>query len=335
MDGPHEDQQEENRSNPDDPMSLGAGAFNPNQGDTAKDEHKNENERKDKTDGPVAKYFKGLRCESPGRHIELVLAGAITLSAIGQWITSCNNNEKTGNQTSQLISAAKINACAAERNAIAAESFSISAGKINDGLGRAIVQLSNQAGYSRDMASTASKQLTVSQRPWVGIDSIQPGGLTRDSATGRFSEVVVFTLKNYGTSVAQNVRFFPSLVAVSPDPAVNATLTGCSDKPITEYYPGITIFPGNAPPATFNQVLTLEKKDMEKFIKRQRPGWGRSIVLAIGGCIDYRDGFTATRHHTGFYYMLLANKLITPETPSVPASILKAFPDILDTGPIN
>jgi hypothetical protein len=132
------------------------------------------------------------------RFIELALAFSITFFAAGQWITSCQNNKSTTSQTGQLITAAKINACAAqkiadasERNAAAAESFSESASHINEGVGNAVGKLQlqvDQVRRSADVAKTASETakeaLHVSGRAYVTTEEPRIDSQSKDIVVG-------------------------------------------------------------------------------------------------------------------------------------------------------
>jgi hypothetical protein len=168
---------------------------------------------------------------TPDRRIEIFLAGAITFFALGQWITSCQNNESTTQQTDQLIRAAKYGAYAADRNAQAAQSFAVSADKINNGIDNAVGKLNLQAQATSDVAdaggkqadaanaiattaqeqaTTAQEQLEATTRPWLAPANVpalvpmpeSPIPELREQIRKSFGITIKVSLRNYGHSPA-------------------------------------------------------------------------------------------------------------------------------------
>ena len=168
MDQKHrQNQRPEGDESPDPDATPGVIPENKEDGSNTESLHKNE--------PPYVKegWFKGrwkaFMDAGIDRLTELFLAFAITFFAAAQWITSCQNNASTTRQTGQLIRAANINACAAqkiasasERNAEAAESFSATSGLINGGIGDAVKKLKSQADATKEA-------LYISQRAYVDI----------------------------------------------------------------------------------------------------------------------------------------------------------------------
>jgi hypothetical protein len=138
-------------------------------------------------EGLIKRYWQRFINVGGDRQVELILAFAITFFSALQWITSCTNNAGTTKQTAQLIKAANINACAAQkiadaskRNANAAVSFATSAGNINTAMGKAVIELDRQAKIAdrtrQDSATANQKSLDATrdnfredQRAWVGV----------------------------------------------------------------------------------------------------------------------------------------------------------------------
>jgi hypothetical protein len=149
--------------------------------------------------------------------IELALASAIACFALLQWLTTIQNNESNLEQTSQLISAANINAFASKQNALAAGNFANSAQHINQGINDAVDKLQAQANateaarLSSEAESTAALNATIEnfqqeQRAWVALDTREVGGV--------FPHQVFAILKNTGRTPARKVQAISGLFMV-------------------------------------------------------------------------------------------------------------------------
>lgn len=122
-------------------------------------------------DTPKKERLKEFLNAGADRHIELILAFAITFFAAAQWLTSCNNNSSTSRQTERLLDAAnRIND--------AADSFSKSSADISSGVGGAVDKLNLQAGALNSSVTQATrlakateianKNVVDADRPWIG-----------------------------------------------------------------------------------------------------------------------------------------------------------------------
>jgi hypothetical protein len=161
------------------------------------------------------------------RIVELVFAFAVMFFAGAQWITGCQNNASTAQQTDQLILAAWINVisaqqnvAASQRNATAAERFSQSAASINEGVSGAVGKLQFQAEkmdasrLSSEADSRKALQATIDnfhqeQRAWVGIEIILQSIDPKESFGAnsiQFAHASV-NLRNTGKTPALNVEY--------------------------------------------------------------------------------------------------------------------------------
>lgn len=118
-----------------------------------------DDERDAQTKGLAARWNQ-LRGASTDRHIELVLAFAITFFAAAQWVTSCKNNASTGQQMGTLLAVA---------NSISnsADSFSGSANSINNGIDDAVGKLGDQAqkmDAARKQSEAAARQASTDSK---------------------------------------------------------------------------------------------------------------------------------------------------------------------------
>ena len=82
----------------------------------------------------------------------LWIAAIVACCTIGQWITTILNNNGTTEQTKQIISAAKINACASQKSAQAARDFADTSSDIHDSLGDAVGKLDAQVRATEESA---------------------------------------------------------------------------------------------------------------------------------------------------------------------------------------
>lgn len=109
------------------------------------------------------KHFGGkLKRVDLDRKIELGCIVIVTIFSVVQWHTISSNNAATTAQTDQLISAAKIDAAAAQQNALAASSFAATEEKINQDLQNAVNKLNAQAQATSDVAQAAAAQANAS-----------------------------------------------------------------------------------------------------------------------------------------------------------------------------
>jgi hypothetical protein len=167
--------------------------------------------------GAKKNYWKRLLEEKPDRHIELILAFAITFFAAAQWITSCSNNASTNKQVAQLLTAA-------DRVDDAAESFSISASHINDGMEKAVQNLAKQNATSNRALQTSIMQFEQDRRPFLLLETdntevahnhVQTIETVADNST--FGHISMnFWIKNYGRGPAIRVRSY-GYISVAAD----------------------------------------------------------------------------------------------------------------------
>ncbi|HEY4380475.1 MAG TPA: hypothetical protein VGN01_09030 [Acidobacteriaceae bacterium] len=162
-----------------------------------------------------ADRFEDIKSRGIGwdRVVELILAGAITLFAAAQWITSCANNYSTSGQVNKIIIATNQIGTAASR-------FSDSADRINNGIGDAVNRLGDQANNMGKVAGAGSKANQLSEdaleanmgneRPYLEIQD-----LTRIPYSEGGSILVIgpkqtrfqFRILNTGPGRAINIRY--------------------------------------------------------------------------------------------------------------------------------
>lgn len=269
------------------------------------------------------KYLDEKKCHNPtgipmnrtpsgigwDRVVELILAGAITLFAAAQWITSCANNSSTSQQANRLLQSA-------DRIDDAADSFSTSSSKINSGVADAVTKLDEQtkkmdaARTSSEADSAKSLQETIDsahldERAWIGecgegVESFEKGKPIR----------IFIKLCNSGRTPAYRVQ--ESLMwAVSPIPV---------DAPGDANWEQLYYTPGNAVPpqgsfmlhAGGNAVGTLRtpQEDQGSILLNAKYDdiLAGTTILYFYGRIAYSDTFGKV-HHTELC-IVLAN----PET---------------------
>ncbi|HTJ30721.1 MAG TPA: hypothetical protein VL346_09485 [Acidobacteriaceae bacterium] len=265
----------------------------------------------------------------PDRQTELLLALAITFFAAAQWITSCQNNASTSTQVNRLITAA-------DRIDDAADSFSRSASGINRGVSDAVGKLQSQVDKmdasrkSADRNSAVAMQTTIDsfhreERAWIGISKTNPLNFTPNAATQSANMVVAFTLRNYGRSAAENVRFIADLES---DP----TIYSLSCDEANKIHAGMVLLPTQE--HTLHWTMNLTSDQITKGWSHQNPVFGHTLMLRIVGCIEYtdRDGENPP-HSTPFSYLVMWPKggFITLNT-TVPGEELSLEPMFENVG---
>jgi hypothetical protein len=108
------------------------------------------------------------------RHVELILAGAITLFALCQLVITCSNNSSTSTQVNKLITAANsiqesANSFSGSASDISnsASSFSRSASEISNGIDDAVGKLGDQAqkmDAARKQSEAAARQASADSK---------------------------------------------------------------------------------------------------------------------------------------------------------------------------
>jgi hypothetical protein len=299
----------------------------------------NENASKHESDevveGPIKRRWKEFSGANVDRHIELILAFAITFFAAGQWITSCQNNSSTSNQTAQLINAANINSGAAEkiaaasqRNATAAEGFATTAGKINSQMVDTVKKLNLQAGRLEESAKQTARLATDTEiankqnvalfklrnRPWVGVEGnaalkeyvawVGAAGqaeVSKEAAEGKLPVDAIYHLRNSGDGPALN-----TILVVNP----------------------LTFYPATADDIYGQVDAAIEKscQQGEQMIANRNgdlllPGGEHATTVSFGvldkkkflfapGCVVYKD-IDGGLHHTRICYG--AAMFVTPQ----------------------
>ena len=136
----------------------------------------NEEEGQNPTASPIEVKPGGIGWDGSS----IILAGAITLFAAGQLITSCANNSSTSKQSERLLdSAYRIND--------AADSFSHSSADMSRSFNDAIIQLGNQATNTQAIVSNARSEFQGTQRAFIFVKSVNTYFGSASNGEGAFS----------------------------------------------------------------------------------------------------------------------------------------------------
>lgn len=272
------------------------------------------------------KWRNSWRTASPITKVSLVLtalvAFATVANAVNAWLQlgamkaiSSDNTQ----QTQRLIDAAnQIKA--------AAWDFKGSAQGIDGNLGNAVAELQSQvekmdaSRKSTDKNSAANLQATIDSfhredRAWVGIENAIPLDYSPDTSSHSVNMVVAFTLKNYGRSAAERVRF---LAVLESDPTV---LSLSCDEVAAKNHAGDVLLPTQE--RTLNWALNLKSEQIAAGWAHQNPLLGHQLFPRIVGCLEYtdREG-EQPAHRTPFTYMVFRKGgFIIPDIP-IPAAEL-------------
>ncbi|WP_353072605.1 hypothetical protein [Tunturiibacter gelidiferens] len=185
------------------------------------------NEPQHVQDGLIKRYWNRFANGGGDRIVELILAAAITFFAAGQWFTSCENNAATTAQTSQLISAAQINAYASTQNMQASRDFAKSAQSINIGIEKAVGNLKRQAidaEEARESSENASNRALnasiessrIDQRAWISVKSVKLTTAYSENVPGEATVAIANTGKTPALNVGISIGNV-SVGATSPD----------------------------------------------------------------------------------------------------------------------
>jgi hypothetical protein len=173
-------------------------------------------------------------------------------------------------------------------------------------------------------AQTAERQLVLSERPWVKIESV-PGPtkpLTYDD--GGANLTLKFALRNVGHSPAGSVRIevaaYPLGAPTRSQDYVAEQKKLCdpirADKP-NPHEPGYRLFPGDLMMEEIG--FSIHKNEIDQTIekisaaiqKRLSPS-ETSFIPVIVGCVDYRFDFAPDEHHQTPFIFRLLNKRDAP-----------------------
>ncbi len=159
------------------------------------------------------------------------------------------------------------------------------------------------AGAAQSNANTAKDaiQATIDSfhnedRAWIGISNATPISFGGNAAVQSANMQVAFTLRNYGHSAAENVRF---LAVLESDP----TISTLSCDEVDKIHATIVLLPTQE--HTLNWVMSLTPDQIATGWSHQNPALEKILSIRIVGCIDYtdREGERPT-HRTPFSYLI-------------------------------
>lgn len=187
---------------------------------------------------------------------------------------------------------------------------------------KALTQMESQTKAAQIAAQTAQDALTVSNRPWLSaeasiIDSPNSSGMTFDAA-GNLGIGFTIKGKNFGKSIAQDIRIYGSIFASrSGNPWIkvpgwqsqicdhpNVPTLGPTSK--TPFFQGFDRFPDET--YEYNLTVTMDGDTVkrESSYYADDPAQRRYIErFYFVGCVDYASSFEGKRHQTRFAYDLI------------------------------
>ena len=179
------------------------------------------------------------------------------------------------------------------------------------------------ADTAKDSLKATIDSFHNEDRAWVGISGAKPISYATEDPN-RVSLTVAFTLRNYGRSAADHVRF---LAQLDSDPSI----AGPSCDEVAKDRMGDVLLPTQE--RTLNWVMNLTSDQMVKGWTHQNPQLGRMLFLKVYGCIEYYDRKgEQPPHRTPFSYIVFWNKgSITADTKSIPGEELRLEPIGTDT----
>ena len=174
----------------------------------------------------------------------------------------------------------------------------------------------NDAATAANASSAESRralQATIDSfhnedRAWIGISEAKPVSFAGNATAKSANMQVAFTLRNYGHSAAENIRF---LAVLESDPTITKLSCGEVDK----IHGTMVLLPTQE--QTLNWVMSLTPEQIAKGWLHQNPALGKILSLMIVGCMDYtdRDSEKPT-HRTPFSYLVYRTHggFIMPDT---------------------
>lgn len=195
-----------------------------------------------------------------------------------------------------------------------------------DNSGRQAAAAQKSADTAFDAMKAAAEQSHSDQRAFVGISEAKPLSYSVDSATRSANLTVAFTLRNYGRSTAEHVRFFAELES---DPLVNNV--PCDDLASKDRM-GDILLPTQS--RTLNYVMPLTRAQMESGWRHQNSALGAILILKVFGCIEYSDRKNEKPPHlTPFSYIVFRkDSYMTADTMQVAGEQLTLDPYGVDSG---
>jgi hypothetical protein len=186
--------------------------------------------------------------------------------------------------------------------------------------------------------------LIATERPWIKAD-ISPGGPVRYDVNG-VSFTLRFVLKNIGHSPAMNVWIMPRVIApaigidpvgFNPRKELEKDIVALKTKAPSPF--ALAIFPGD----TITEDITVNISAAELARITQK---AELIMPTIIGAIDYRFGFDAQAHETGFIVEVRRDNAprpmtveknrwppaIFPDEGDIPAADVRLFSSFIDGG---
>lgn len=294
-------------------------------------------------------YLRQFSRAGSDRHIELVIAAAVLVFVVLQYIMAGRSNQATSYQISKIITAANgisasANSFSQSANSIKtyAGQFSGSAAKINAGVGDAVDKLQAQADQikrsadaAKSSAATAKEAVEIegetveiSSRPWLFVKPtivdnglwfpVFPGGKLNAGLT------IQFSIKNVGKTIAKNVQIevkfvprrvaiagmMPSIPFISNARQVQEEACNASEKGDRTY--NEDVFPVKKPTEETLGVST----GLQALSQTEGQIGSQSYVgFDLVGCISYHSSYSGTIHHTWFAYYLTGPRLRVENHP--------------------
>jgi hypothetical protein len=161
-----------------------------------------------------------------------------------------------------------------------------------------------------DAASTAAKQLEMSERPWV-VEDFTVSGPLLFMPNGNATITIQSNIRNIGHSVAidveDHIAGFPAERG-NFDRAISEQKGMCDRMRERPVIPGgssgAIMFPGAEPDKAEN-TLTFTKEEIHKAQIRGNGIAPDIVSFVVYGCVNYGFVFSKEHHQTGFAYEIV------------------------------
>lgn len=164
-------------------------------------------------------------------------------------------------------------------------------------------------GISRTQANTSKREFESSQRPWLTLQVRAEKLVIKKEFAVIDPTTAVWT--NTGHSVAQNVRYYPSLI--TEETRTGKECEGISKQAAEEGHVGTAVFPGET---VGMEQIAGEKGTLEEDLKKSStPGF---LSFRLIACLSYNSSIDDIRHFTRVEYRVEQTQVPLPGMPAMP-----------------
>jgi hypothetical protein len=238
----------------------------------------------------------------------IIVTGMLALYAFRQWRTVDDTLTQITSQTPAVLKSAEAATTSAQIAKQVSDASDLSAKTTLAEMKRQSASQARLAEQTNSLATTAVRQLDLSERPILVIsDAKLPSILVTDSQ-GNVSYNLDLTVENKGHSPSLNTAVLLDLIIHADEKSYNPLqeiTTTCHKLDKLGPIAGVLIPPGEKPtlnPQTFTGPSQLPRALVTGFVD---PSTQNRIVNArLSVCLIYKSSLSEQVHHTGLLYQV-------------------------------